>query len=113
MENFNMIIKGTTLLGNIAGKVFDDGKITAADIMVLPDFMSVGTVLANVNYGAIGAEFKEFGAESVNGIVETITTNLNIPQKNIEKTVKTCVVAAGTIVGAAFTIISIFKAPKA
>ena len=111
MEQVNKLIKVATMLGNIAGKVFEDGKITASDIVVLPDFMSIAGLLSDTDYKAIQGEFTGFNGVKCNLMINTVVENLNIPQKNIEKTIKASLVAGGTIVGAVFTIISIFNAP--
>lgn len=111
MIETNKLIKGVTMFGNTVGKVFEDGKITASDITVLPDFMGIASVLSSADYKAIPSEFTGFNGEKCNSMINTVVENLSIPQKNIEKIIKTSLVAGGTVVGAVFTLISVFKKP--
>ena len=111
VENLKKIIKVAALLGNIGGKVFEDGKITISDINVLPDFISIFSTLVEIKWNDISVEAKDFTPDEAQELIATFNLYFDLPQENVERTIEAVLLIVGQLVSTIINLIQVFKRP--
>ena len=74
--------------GNVAGKVYEDGKITVADVGHLMMVLDELTALGSVDFSLVPKEAKDIDAAEVAQLSEHLKTKFDIPQDQIEQKIE-------------------------
>ena len=109
VEELKKIVTVASKLGNIAGKAFEDGKINAADLVLITDLLQVFPLLLSVNFGQAMPEAKDLQQGEVEELISHFKAEFDIPQDSLEVTIETVLDIAITVEQAIVKLIKIFK----
>ena len=113
IENVKLIITAVASAGNLAGKVYADGKIDAADLSSVPEFlMALVPSLTTVKFGEISAEVSNLTDAEIAEILVHFNTVFNIPEDKIETNIESILGLVKDAVGIVTKVIAIIKGSK-
>lgn len=110
-ENIKKAIVIAAKLGNVAGKVFEDGKVSVADLSILPEFVMLFPAFIAVDWTKMIPEAKELKAEQSAELVALFNSEFDIPQEAQEHTIESVLAIVSQLVSVIASLIAIFKKP--
>ncbi len=120
MEQVLGAISVLAKVGNIGGKVMENGKVGMEDIVVLPEVAMLFPVISAVKWSEVVAEAKVFTVEQADAAVAHFKAEFNIPQDAVEVKIETVIEALEKVAVLGFqiadavkTMIALFKKPAA
>lgn len=105
------IISIAARLGNIAGKSLDDGKISLADIVLLPSLAMVFVDLIKIEWKKFLPELKTLTDVQQADLISHFKTEFNIPQKSIEVSIESVLSVVVQLSHTIMSLIHLYKKP--
>ena len=84
MEQLKIAIGIAAAMGNIAGKVFEDGKVSLVDVPQIYKLLPLLSQAKELDMEALKLEVKALKKEEVLALVEELKVELDIPQDKVE-----------------------------
>ena len=109
VDNLIKVVEIGARLGTVAGKVFEDGKISASDLICLPEFVKIFSSLVEVQWNQIIPEAKDLSEDEAKKLVDAFISKFAIPQENARITIDTVLSVVARIVALILGLINIFK----
>ena len=113
VENFNKVVDLPIEVGNIFGKMYEDGELTKEDAVHVTELADEMFALFGVKYTEIPKELGELDAEDREAIQTHIAQKFDIPQDQIESITEKYVKAAFLLIEAGYLIYEASKEVKA
>lgn len=109
LDNLKRVVTIGAKMGNIAGKALVDGKISAGDIVLLPDIAGVFVDLIRVSWKDVPEQVRALPMAEYNSLIEHFKIEFNIPQRIVEVAIEEVL---GTVVHLAGVIHSLVVQTK-
>lgn len=99
-ENARIVLNVVCELGNVAGKVLEDGKVTVADAGALLTLADDLMALKDINLSTMITDIKAaMGPEEFGATLAAVSEKFDIPQDEIEAKIEKSLVGIGMIAG--------------
>jgi hypothetical protein len=99
-ENARIVLNLICELGNVAGKVLEDGKVTVSDAGALLSLTDDVMALKNINLSSLFADLKAaMSPEEFGATLAEVAAKFDIPQDEIEAKIEKSLVGIGMIAG--------------
>ena len=109
IEELKKIVTIGSKLGNIGGKVLEDGKVNPADFVHVGDLVTMFPLLLSVHFDQAIPEAKDIQAGEADELIAHFKAEFDIPQDNLEVTIETVLDVVLTVVNAILKLVNIFK----
>jgi hypothetical protein len=110
-ENLKKAVSVAAKVGNIAGKTFEDGKLSMADLALLPEFITLFPAFIAVEWTKVVPTAKELTTEQIAELMALFSSEFDIPQDKLEQTIEAVLGIVSQLVGVIANLIAIFKKP--
>ena len=109
VDEIKKIITILAKLGNVAGMVFEDGKLTSADVAQIPTLVMIIPLFIEVKWTGLLPEIKDLTLDECNEIVACFKNEFNIPETNIEYTIESIMTIVSGLASLIFDLINVWK----
>lgn len=110
IENSLQIVVGSAHLGNVAGAVLEDGKITFGDIGQLRKAMNAVNGIAGADFGEAVKEWGDWDEGERETLCATFAKEFDVPQDKVEGVAEQIVCLAIELSGSLMKISDVIKA---